>query len=281
MAPAPSRRIAEIEHPRAHPPHAGGTIIDRVLIDPERLEDNDPFVAFIEHAMVAPGGFPSHPHAGFESVTLVLEGALDYAEAGGASGRLEVGDLQWLRTGRGLVHSEEPRPGETCTILQLWLNLPAAHKRDPPARQDLRDAELPRVELEPLLATVVAGELAGVRGPADTATPVDLWDLRAEADGQLRLPLAASRRGFLIVLEGELRAGPPGEHAVARAGSVLRLADEEVADLELRVPAGSRFLLVAGDPIGEPVASLGPFVFNTRAELADALARLRRGEFPG
>jgi len=250
---------------------------DRVLLSPADLAENDPFIAVTEDAMVAPGGFPLHPHRGFDLITMVFEGALVHEDSLGTRTELEAGDLQWQSTAAGVLHSEHPRGAQTCKILQIWLNTPAQTKTEAPAYALTRAAELSETELDPLWVKVIAGDFRGVRGPAQARTPLDLWDLRAEDDGEVRLPLAASRRGFVLVLEGEVRIGARAR--VARTGHVARLANEEVAGLRVQFPRGARFLVCAGDPLRETVVTAGPFVSDSRETLAEALAEFHAGRF--
>ncbi|EDM77689.1 Pirin-like protein [Plesiocystis pacifica SIR-1] len=274
----PSRDVSEVEAPPPGPPRAGGTLFDRVLAGLERLEDNDPFVTIVEDAMVSPGGFPLHPHQGFETISLVLEGQLLHHDNLGAEPVvLNPGELRWISAGRGILLSERPHGRGTCKMLQLWLNLPAEHKQGAPSVQLLHAEQVPTVEFGCLSVRVIAGTVASCTGPGGSATPVDLWDVHVEEDGEATLPLVASRRGFVIALEGEARLGPSAR--VLRAGGIARLADEERAGLKIQAPMGARLLVCAGDPIREPVVAAGPFVLNTREELEEAFIKLRLGQF--
>lgn len=275
---APSRRVATVEDPPPNPTRAGGTMRDRVLLSPADLRANDPFITVIEQAIVAPGGFPTRPSGGFDRVMLVLEGALTHAREGDTI-ELEAGDVAWLSTGSGLLHGERSRGRDTCRYLEIWVNVPESARGRAPELQKLRADALPDAEVGPLWVRPIAGTVAGVTGPAQTRSSVDLWDIRVEEDGEVRLPLPASRRGFVLVLAGEVRLGARAR--VARAGSLAWLANEDVGGLRIQSPAGARFLVCVGEPIRQSVVAAGPFVAGSREALARALAEVKAGRFPG
>jgi len=225
-------------------------------------------------------GVGRHPHRGFETVTMVYQGELEYRDHSGARGTLIPGDVQWMTAASGLVHEElhsetMTRNGGTIELLQLWVNLPAADKMSPPKYQDIASASIPEVALEgdAGLARVIAGELWGVRGPAETFSPITVWDVRLEAGGEVRLPVVGEHCSALVVLRGEVllcsgeRAGT-GEVAVFEGpGNSVGCA----AELK------SHLLVLSAEPIDEPVVVYGPFVMNTQDEVKQAISDYQSG----
>ena len=225
------------------------------------------------------GGFPPHPHRGFETVTYMLDGHMLHEDHLGNRGHLRAGDVQWMTAGRGVIHSEMPQQREgRMRGFQLWLNLPARTKMQPAAYRDIRAAEIPRAALPGggelrLIAgrLVVAGqEMTGAVTAPDTE-PV-YADLRLPAGAHLDLPLPSGHAVALYLYEGELMVG--GEALGARQLAVLGAGKGVVLTAGA---AGAGALLLAGRPLGEPVAQYGPFVMNSRAEIDQALADYREG----
>lgn len=246
------------------------------------LRELDPFLMLDEIRSDDPGdwiaGFPPHPHRGFETVTTMLEGAMEHSDSAGNHGVIESGDLQWMTAGRGIVHSEMPlrRQGRLWGI-QLWINLPATHKMMPPRYQEVAAATIPELRL-PLggRLRVLAGEAHGIRGPVQgIVTDPTMLDISLASASPIRLPLPADHTAFAYVLEGHARFG---EDALRVPRSTL-VSFGRGSWLEARSvgPAPLRFLVFAARPIGEPVARHGPFVMNTRAEIERAIADHRSG----
>jgi redox-sensitive bicupin YhaK (pirin superfamily) len=227
-----------------------------------------------------PRGVGEHPHRGFETVTIVYRGEVEHRDSGGNHGKIGPGDVQWMPAAAGVVHEEKhgiefTRKGGTMEMVQLWVNLPARLKMSPPGYQDILDRNIPKVPLAEGAGTVrvIAGEFAGVRGPARTFTPVDLWDLRLKAQGRAELRLPAGHTTALLVLQGELRLD--GSHS-AKAAELATFAREgERLSLEARTDA--TVLLLSGEPIPEPVVGYGPFVMNTEAEIRAAVRDFQMG----
>jgi redox-sensitive bicupin YhaK (pirin superfamily) len=250
------------------------------------------------HGMTVPG-FPSHPHRGFETVTIVRKGLIDHSDSLGAAARFGGGDVQWLTAGRGIVHSEmfplldaaAPNPLE---LFQIWLNLPARSKMAAPHFTMFWSQDIPQhrfIDEETRLTEVacIAGRL-GAAAAAPLAPPPDSWAAQAEADlaiwtlkmapgARWTMPAAAGHgtRRTLYFFKGEAVAvggRPVDQHAAIelRAGQAVELANGKEA---------SEFLLLQGRPIGEPVAQYGPFVMNTEQELKQAFADYQRTQFGG
>jgi redox-sensitive bicupin YhaK (pirin superfamily) len=247
------------------------------------------------HGLTVPG-FPGHPHRGFETVTFVQRGLIDHSDSLGATARFGRGDTQWLTAGRGIVHSEmfplvnrdAPNPTE---LFQIWLNLPAADKMVDPYFTMLWADDIPVVVLtddngRKTEVVVIAGELAGHRAPPPPPNSwatrpegdIAIWQLRIDADGQCDIPPAATAATTrtLYVYDG----------AVTIDGSAVEAPTGVVVQADVRLPlqagsAGATILMLQGRPIAEPVAQYGPFVMNTRSEVAAAFDDYRATGFGG
>lgn len=226
-------------------------------------------------------GVGEHPHRGFETVTIAYQGAVEHRDSAGNAGTIFPGDVQWMTAASGVVHEEKherafAEKGGTFEMVQLWVNLPAAQKMSAPRYQAITKEQIPSVKLgEGSYARVIAGELNGVRGSAKTFTPVDLFDVRANAGERFELALPAARNAAVVLLRGSVRlngATPlEGEALIAVLGPEGDAVTVDVAE-------DSTLLVLSGEPIDEPVASYGPFVMNTREELAQAVEDYRRGK---
>jgi hypothetical protein len=226
-----------------------------------------------------PRGVEEHPHRGFETVTIVFQGELQHRDSGGHSGSIGPGDVQWMTAASGVVHEEKhsdafTRRGGAFEVAQLWVNLPASEKMSKPRYQEIQASQIPTVALSGGAgsARVIAGSLQGVAGPARTVTPVELWDLTLAAGGKLALPLPAGYTALLLVRSGRVVSG--GEAATA---AELMIFKPEGEGLELTIERDAQVLLLAGEPIDEPVVGSGPFVMNTTDEIRQAIADYQAG----
>ena len=258
-----------------------GVKLNRVIGQPA-LPDLDPFLMLDEFGSDDPtayiGGFPSHPHRGFETVTYMQAGRMRHRDNAGNEGLLGPGSVQWMTAGRGIVHSEMPeQESGLMQGFQLWVNLPAKDKMTAPRYQDIAADRVPVADLGgDVSARVLAGEIAGVKGPVDPgATQPIFLDLTLPAGSAATIPLPEGHNAFVYVYEGEARVGDPGESLARGRIGVLSPGD----DVQLGSDKGARLILVAGKPLGEPVAKYGPFVMNTEAELAQAFDDYRAGRF--
>lgn len=227
-------------------------------------------------------GVGPHPHRGFETVTLVYQGALEHRDSAGHGGQIGEGDVQWMTAGAGIVHEEYHAPafaesGGLLEMVQLWVNLPAQDKSAPPAYQTLQDSEIPRIDLQGNAGQlrVVAGSYLDWKGPARTFTPINVWDLRLVAGGDVRLAMPEGHTTLLVVLEGTVLVN--GERIV-RDESVVAF-ERRGETLHLEANNDAKLLLLSGEPIDEPVAGRGPFVMNHEAELHHAFADFQAGKF--
>ncbi|WP_257386417.1 pirin family protein [Tahibacter caeni] len=227
-------------------------------------------------------GVGVHPHRGFETVTIVYDGEVDHRDSTGAGGHIGPGDVQWMTAASGILHEEFhsdafTRRGGTLEMAQLWVNLPARDKMGEPGYQSLRDADVPSVPLPDAAGTVrvIAGTHAGVRGPARTHTPINVWDLRLDHGGATTLALPEGHTLALAVLRGIVLVN--GE-AIVREAQLVQFA-RDGSEITLEANTDATLLVLGGEPIAEPVVGYGPFVMNTQQEIREAIADFDGGRF--
>jgi redox-sensitive bicupin YhaK (pirin superfamily) len=256
------------------------------------LGDIDPFVHMdqmgaVEYAPGEPKGTPWHPHRGFETVTYMIDGTFEHQDSNGGGGVITNGDTQWMTAGSGILHIEKPpewlvTSGGLFHGFQLWVNLPAAQKWSPPRYQDLRASEVAMASTPDggALVRIIAGEIAGHKGPGSTYTPMTLVHATLSPGARLALPWRADYNALVYVMAGlgtvgqEPRPIQTGQLAVFGPGNALTVAAQQVQ--ESRSP-NLDILILGGRPIGEPVAWMGPFVMNTRDEVMQAMADYQAG----
>jgi len=229
-----------------------------------------------------PRGVGEHPHRGFETVTIVYAGEVEHRDSTGAGGRIGPGDVQWMTAGSGILHDEFhsqafTRRGGTLEMVQLWVNLPAEHKMTAPAYQPLLDADMPVVDLpdEVGKVRVIAGDFEGHSGPATTHTPMHVWDLRLARNGQTRLDLPDGWNTMLVVLHGTIEVNGS---EIARPGQIAVL-DQAGEGVLVEANNEATVLVLAGQPIDEPLVGHGPFVMNTAEEIHQAIRDFSSGRF--
>ncbi|MCP2166356.1 pirin family protein [Goodfellowiella coeruleoviolacea] len=252
----------------------------------------DPFLHLdqmgeVDYAPGEPKGTPWHPHRGFETVTYMIDGIMDHQDSNGGGGSITNGDTQWMTAGSGLLHIEAPPEhlvvsGGLFHGLQLWVNLPRAKKLAPPRYQDIRGsaAALLTTPDGGALIRVIAGEVAGHRGPGSTHTPISVVHVSLEPGAQLDLPWRSDFNALVYVLSGRGGVGQQGrpvhtgQLAVYGRGDALRVRAD--ASQDGNAPRLELFVM-GGEPIREPVAQYGPFVMNTREELIEAFEDYQAG----
>ena len=220
-------------------------------------------------------GFPDHPHRGFETVTYMLAGRMRHRDSAGHEGLLADGGVQWMTAGRGVIHSELPEQTEgRMEGFQLWLNLPARDKLNPPWYRDIQSDEVPEWRGPSVTARVIAGVSHGVTGAVqrDGTEPLYL-DLHLDAGATFEQPLPEGHNAFVYVYRGDVQIGETGVPAqrmalLANRGDGIRVTAGA---------AGARAILVAGRPLKEPIVQYGPFVMNTKAEIFQAVEDFRAG----
>ena len=247
----------------------------------------DPFLMLDNFASDDPNdygaGFPDHPHRGFETVTYMIAGRMRHRDSAGHEGLLQNGGVQWMTAGRGLVHSEMPEQEEgVMEGFQLWLNLRGADKMCPPWYRDIQDAEVPAFTTPAGVGVrVIAGESHGVAGAVQRPRTAPLYlDIHLPAGGAtFEQPLPATHNAFLYVYRGEVQVpGAAGEGATVGRLRMAILANEgDGLRLQAHGDAPARVLLIAGQPLNEPIAQYGPFVMNTREQLMEAVDDFRNG----
>ncbi|WP_420992811.1 pirin family protein [Cupriavidus sp. 30B13] len=229
------------------------------------------------------GGFPDHPHRGFETITYMLAGRMRHRDSAGNEGLLENGGAQWMVAGAGVVHSEMPEQEDgRMEGFQLWLNLPAADKMTAPWYRDLPAAAVPTVAL-PGGATVrvLAGASHGVAGAVTRPVTEPLYlDVSLPAGQRFSQALPAGHNAFVYTYRGEIAVGTGDNVAVLEAQRMGVLDNAADADgVTVTATTDARFLLIAGKPLGEPIVQYGPFVMNSQEEIYQTLADFREGRF--
>ncbi|MBE9137912.1 pirin family protein [Nodosilinea sp. LEGE 07088] len=226
-------------------------------------------------------GVGEHPHRGFETVTIVYEGEVEHRDSAGGGGIIGPGDVQWMTAAAGLVHEEFHGPnfaqrGGAFEMVQLWVNLPAKDKLAAPRYQGITADRIPVIELPNGQGKlrVIAGEFAGAQGPAQTFTPINLWDLRLNGNTSVQLDLPEGYTTILVVLKGSVRVGGSGPLTEAEIG----ICDRAGTSLTLDILHDTTALLLCGEPIEEPIVGHGPFVMNTTAEIYQAMADYQSGK---
>lgn len=244
----------------------------------------DPFLLLDDFGSSRPedyiAGFPWHPHRGIETVTLMLSGTVEHRDSLGNRGAIGAGDVQWMTAGGGIIHQEMPQPApERLRGLQLWVNMPAATKMSEPRYREIASAAMPTVSPQRgVEITVVAGEVAGARGPvADGAAQPEYAVVSLGPGAAFEHRTEDERTVFVYAVDGAGVVGSDLEHELG--SGQLALFGPGPSVRAAAGAAGFRFLLVSGRPFGEPVAWRGPIVMNTREELAAAFREYEQGTF--
>ncbi|MBL6965975.1 MAG: pirin family protein [Anaerolineales bacterium] len=281
------RKIQEIIEPQLVVEGAG--VLLRRSFGPRRDNLFDPFLLFDHFAFNdpvegPPVGFPTHPHRGIETVTYMLEGNVRHRDSLGNMGVIGPGDVQWMTSGRGIMHEEMPQRGPSGIIngFQLWVNLPAARKMSQPRYQEVEAQSIPTVEKSDITARVVAGEYEGVRGPVTEIEAQPLYmDVSLAPGTTFYLPVEAGHFAIAYLFEGAAFCGLDDDGRGERVDSVKMLVFEDGDTLGMQAADDgvARFMLIAGAPFKEPIAPYGPFVMNTQAEIQQAFVDLRNGTF--
>ncbi|WP_298808778.1 pirin family protein [uncultured Psychrobacter sp.] len=256
-----------------------------------------------------PHGVGLHPHKGFETVTIAYSGEISHADSTGGRGDILEGDVQWMTAGRGILHEEFHseafgQRGGVFSMVQLWVNLPSAHKLTDPKYQSIKRANMPIVDLignsdeQTVIgqAAIIAGDWHGITGAATTFTPVNMWDIELHTAGTTSLQVPKTHNTLLLVQEGQVlvndtavsagsliefsapirnHVGTQSEHSSLPATDTIELTYPATTDEDTPI----KLLLLSGEPIGEPVAGHGPFVMNTQEELRQTFRDYQIGIF--
>jgi redox-sensitive bicupin YhaK (pirin superfamily) len=246
------------------------------LFDPFLLFDHFAFNDPIEGPIV---GFPMHPHRGIETVTYMLKGSTRHRDSLGNMGVIGPGDVQWMTSGRGIMHEEMPKRGDDGEVrgFQLWVNLPAAEKMSRPRYQEVNADTIPAVEKDGVTVRLVAGEFEGVVGPVTeiAAQPIYM-DVNLEPAVSFELGVPSNHTVVAYLFEGKGVFGANGE---IEAVKMVDFAEGDRVQVRAADDSHARFMLMAGGAFNEPIVPYGPFVMNTEAEINQALAELRNGTF--
>jgi redox-sensitive bicupin YhaK (pirin superfamily) len=260
----------------------GAGVLLRRSIAPRRSNEFDPFLLFDHFAFNDPlegpiRGFPMHPHRGIETVTYMLEGFVRHRDSLENKGTIDSGDVQWMTSGRGILHEEMPQRGADGNIygFQLWVNLPARMKMSPPRYQEVSDQTIPVVEKDGIKIRLVAGTVDGVSGPVTEIAAAPLYmDVQLAPGIEWTLPTPEGHTVVAYVFEGE------GLFSDETVSSVTMIKYEDGDNIRVKAENSPvRFMLMAGAPFKEPIVPYGPFVMNTEEEIYQALADLRAGTF--
>ena len=256
-----------------------------------------------------PHGVGQHPHKGFETVTIAYAGEISHVDSTGGRGNILEGDVQWMTAGRGILHEEFHseafgQRGGIFSMVQLWVNLPSAHKLTDPKYQSIKRADMPIVDLidnsdeQTVIgqAAIIAGDWHGIAGAATTFTPINLWDIELHTAGTTSLQVPKTHNTLLLVQEGQIlvngtavsagsliefsapirnHVGTQSEHSSLPATDTIELTYPATTDEDTPI----KLLLLSGEPIGEPIAGHGPFVMNTQEELRQTFRDYQTGNF--
>ena len=260
----------------------GAGVLLRRSIAPRQSNEYDPFLLFDHFAFNDPvegpiRGFPMHPHRGIETVTYMLEGSVNHRDSLGNAGMIGPGDVQWMTSGRGILHEEMPRRSEQSGVIygfQLWVNLPAAQKMGQPRYQEVNSSTIPSVTKDGATVRVVAGTFNGVTGPVTEIAASPLYmDVVLAPGSRFVLPVPSGHTALAYVFEGA------GVFSGVEVPSVHMINYADGDQIEVESESGVRFMLIAGAPFNEPIVPYGPFVMNTVEEIQQTLMELRSGTF--
>ena len=239
-----------------------------LMLDEFGSENKDDYIA----------GFPPHPHRGIETVTYMLAGDFEHEDSTGGKGRMSAGDVQWMKTGSGIIHSEMPAIKEgKLHGFQLWINMPAKLKMSKPEYIYIDADKMAIHKDDEKQVKVIAGKFEKAEGPVKghNVEPVYL-DVELNKDKEFNLKLPSTHNSFIYLVEGEIKIGNQSHEKIKDSTLVLLTSGEE---LKVEAITRSKFLLVSGKPIGEQIARGGPFVMNTKAEILEAMNDYHRGTF--
>jgi len=255
-----------------------GARVRRSIGRPE-LRNHDPFLMLDEFNVDKNGGFPDHPHRGFETVTYMLEGQFQHEDFAGHKGTIGPGDLQWMTAGRGIVHSEMPVKSQTRAHgLQLWINLPREHKMCEPQYQELLDKEIKRAHpQEGVEIKVIAGESHGVKSQVYTRTPTMYLDYKMDKNKSVVQSIPSSYTGFIYMLKGKAFIGDKAFEGLAHHTLTFSEDGAETIKIETR-DEDAHFVVIAGEPLKEPIVQHGPFVMNSKEEIYNTFVDYQNGQ---
>lgn len=224
-------------------------------------------------------GVGEHPHRGFETVTIVYDGEVRHRDSAGGGGLIRAGDVQWMTAASGLVHEEMhgedfAKTGGSFEMVQLWVNLPKKDKMGQPKYQGITKDRIPSVVSPEGAVRVIAGEWRDTRGPAQTHTPLNLWDITVRSGATLRLQVPQGHTASLLVLRGPVLLN--GDTRLET--TELAVLEREGTEFTLTADREAKLLFMGGEPINEPIVGYGPFVMNSKQEILQAISDFEQGK---
>ena len=271
--------VSKIIDPKPASDGAGVKLKRSIGVDPNYF---DPFLMLDEFGSENKddyiGGFPAHPHRGIETVTYMLNGEFEHEDSTGAKGKMSAGDVQWMKTGGGIIHSEMPTMSEgKLHGFQLWLNMPAKLKMNKPEYIYINSKDMQTYKDSEKKVKIIAGKFSHAEGPVKghNVEPV-YFDVELEKDKEFSFELPLTHNSFVYLIEGEIKIGDKN-HKKVKNSTLILLAKGN--NLKVKGIIKSKFLLISGKPIGEPIARGGPFVMNTKEEIIKAVEDYHSGNF--
>ena len=239
-----------------------------LMLDEFGSENKDDYVA----------GFPAHPHRGIETVTYMLAGEFEHKDSTGGKGRMTAGDVQWMKTGSGIIHSEMPAMKEgRLHGFQLWINMPAKYKKNKPEYIYIDSKKMSIHKDEDKQVKVIAGKFEKAEGPVKKHNVEPIYfDVELNENKYFKFKLPKTHNSFIYLIEGEIKIGEK-EHKQTKDSTLILLDKGE--ELKVSATTKAKFLLISGKPIGEQIARGGPFVMNTKAEIQQAIEDYHSGTF--
>ncbi len=224
------------------------------------------------------GGFPAHPHRGIETVTYMLQGEFEHEDSTGAKGRMKPGDVQWMKTGSGIIHSEMPAMSEgKLHGFQLWINMPAKFKMNKPDYIYIDSDKMQIHNDAEKKVKVISGKFKNAEGPVKghNVEPI-YFDIELKKDKDFKFELPSTHNSFIYLIDGEIKIGEQNHNQIKDSTLILLTKGEKI---QVSALSNTKFLLVSGKPIGEQIARGGPFVMNTKAEVLQAVQDYHNGTF--
>ena len=258
-----------------------GVKLKRAIGTPE-LDYLDPFLMLDEfgsdNAEDYIAGFPPHPHRGIETVTYMLKGEFEHQDSTGAKGNMASGDVQWMKTGRGIIHSEMPAMSEgKLQGFQLWINMPAELKKNKPEYIYIDSKQMQTYKDLDKKITIIAGKFKDVEGPVSKHNVEPIYfDIELKEGKEFNFELSSTHNSFIYVVEGSIKIGDQAHASIQNSKLIILNKENNLKVLGLKK---SKFLLISGKPIGEPIVRGGPFVMNTQAEIKEAIQDFHNGTF--
>ena len=258
-----------------------GVKLKRAIGTPE-LDYLDPFLMLDEfgsdNAEDYIAGFPPHPHRGIETVTYMLKGEFEHQDSTGAKGNMKSGDVQWMKTGRGIIHSEMPAMSEgKLQGFQLWINMPAELKKNKPEYIYIDSKQMQTYKDIDKKITIIAGKFKDVEGPVSKHNVEPIYfDIELKEGKEFNFELSSTHNSFVYLVEGSIKIGDQAHASIQNSKIIILNKENNLKVLGLK---NSKFLLISGKPIGEPIVRGGPFVMNTQAEIKEAIQDFHNGTF--